>query len=473
VTCVVDRRGLESQEGRRENRGRRLSFGRRLGLTLLVVLTFSAGAATNHLVVQPHLDAGASSSLTDLPEFETLQQTWDLIHNQYVDESAIDDRTLIYGAAKGMVDSLGDTGHSSFLTPEEAESFRAQQQGRLIGIGVQMDFTGARPVIIAPIDGGPADRAGVQAGDIILEIDGQSTEGMSELQVRQLVRGDAGTEITLTLQRASDQTIYTVTLTRERIKLQLVSWAMLPNDIAMIRLGQFSAGAARAVRGALEEAKAAGARAVIFDLRNNPGGLVFEAIGVASQFLPEGSVIYQLQERGSKPWPVLTVGPGAGQDLPLVVLVNKGSASAAEIVAVAMRDNGRAEVVGERTFGTGTVLSPILLEDGSMLVLGTGLWLTPKGEQMWHKGVEPTITIELEPGVEPLNPFDDANVSTAELEASGDTQVRQAVGLLSDALSGDAPDNRPAAKVEQPSTIEDGVHYDLAPFVLSFSWLTA
>ena len=260
----------------------------------------------------------------------------------------------------------------------------------------------------------------------------------SMVRLRELLLGEVGTTVTLTLERADGRGTYTIVLTRERIKLQLVSWAMLPDHVAMIRLNQFSVGAAKAVREALEQARSAGARAVIFDLRNNPGGLVFEAIGVASQFLPEGSIIYQYQERNSEPKPVRTVGNGPGQDLPLAVLINGGSASAAEIVAVAMRDNGRAELIGEKTFGTGTVLSPIPLDDGSMLVLGTGLWLTPKGEQIWHKGVEPTIEVALQPGTDPLNPFDDADISRDELSASGDAQVQRAVAVLTDLLDREA-----------------------------------
>ena len=201
---------------------------------------------------------------------------------------------------------------------------------------------------------------------------------------------------------------------------------MLPNHIALIRLSEFSAGATDGVKKALKDAKAQGATGLILDLRNNPGGLVFEAVGVASQFLPEGTPIYQVQERDQKPSMIRTTGIGEGTDLPLVVLINNGSASSSEIVASALQDSGRAKLIGDTTFGTGTVLSPTTLDDGSILLLGTALWLTPKGAQIWHVGIKPDIAVDLPTDATPFRPGADPVTSVDAITASGDVQLIRA-----------------------------------------------
>lgn len=395
-------------------------------IAIALMGTFGAGVGAERYGLTGGADAGASSSFTDLPAFETLQSTWDLIHSDYVDQSAIDDEALIYGAALGMVNALGDTGHSTFLTPEQARTWRESVQGKLVGIGIQVDFSEGRPVVIAPLEGSPAEEAGVQADDVITAINGKSTEGMTQIDLFQELRGDEGTTVEVTFERPSEDRTFTVTLERRKIALEPVSWTMLPENVAFIRISEFIVGTTDGVKEALTEAKAQGATAMVLDLRNNPGGLVFEAIGVASQFLPEGKAIYQFQEREGEPRPINTVGIGAGTDLPMVVLINGGSASAAEIVASALQENGRAETVGETTYGTGTVLSPIELEDGSILVLGTGLWLTAGGEQLWHIGVEPTIPVALPPGGEALRPTTIGETTAAEIAEGTDTQLARA-----------------------------------------------
>lgn len=399
---------------------------RHTALATALVLTFSCGVAVDRIAWNGGSDAGAASSFTDLPQFPVLEDTWDLIHNEYVDTSVIDDEELIYGAARGMVDSLGDTGHSAFLDPEEADELERVQEGEFVGIGIQIDYTTGRPVIVAPIDNSPAKEAGVRSDDVILEINGESTEGMTPQQATDLLRGDEGTDLTLTLQHEGEDQPYTVTLTRRVITIEPVSWGMLPDKVALIRISEFSVGATDGVEDALEFAHEQDARAIVLDLRDNPGGLVFEAIGVASQFMPEGKVIYQHQDRDEDPQAVRTLGDGEGRDLPMAVLINRGSASAAEIIAAALRDNGRSQLYGEQTFGTGTVLTPFELDDGSVALLGTGLWLTPDGEQIWHEGVEPDVDVDQPAGADEIRPSDDPRVTRGELAASEDEQMQAA-----------------------------------------------
>lgn len=418
-------RSRRTERGRARPPGPLPSVGRWLSAVLLFA-AFGAGVAVDRLIWVDDGGVGASSSLTDLESFAVLQDTWDLIQDEYVEGAAVDDQALIYGASAGMVAALEDTGHSRFLTPEQADEFEAAIRGEVIGIGVQLDLRDGFPTVLAPIDGSPADRAGIKAGDVIVAVDGRSVEGLDRSGIAGLLRGEVGTAVSLTLRRQGQGTPIEVTVTRAKIAIEPVSWRMLPEGVAQIRLSDFSAGAAEALEQALVAAKAAGATAVTLDLRDNPGGLESEAIGVASQLMPEGAIVFQKRDRDGALQSVRTIGPGAGHDLPLVVLINGNSASAAEIVAVALRDNGRATLIGETTFGTGTILSTFRLEDGSIALLGTALWLTPEGEQVWKVGVDPDVDVDLPVGVFPSRPQEDLEVTPAELEALPDLQLREA-----------------------------------------------
>ena len=391
------------------------------GLTLLVA--FGAGVTVDRVAWNGGPGAGASSSLTDLKEFGVLQETWDAIQDQYVDTAAINSQELIYGASRGMVDALGDTGHSRFLDPEEADEFEREMRGETVGIGIYLDLESGQPTVIAPVEGGPADRAGIRAGDVILEVDGEPVEDLLADDLRDRIGGDEGTQVTLTLRHAGEDEPFTVTLTRSKITVRPVTWGMLPDGVAHLRLNEFSSGATDDLKAAIEQIRAAGATKIVLDLRDNPGGLVSEAIGVSSQFLPEGTTIYQEEDRAGTRRRATTVAGGVALDLPVVVLVNSNSASAAEIVAAAIRDNGRGTLLGERTYGTGTVLTPTEFEDGSVALIGTALWLTADGEQIWKRGVEPDETVELDEAVYPTRPSEDPDVTEAELERSQDDQL--------------------------------------------------
>lgn len=390
----------------------------RTAIAGLVVLSFGAGLGVDRLG-----GVTASSTLSEAEGYDTLEETWDLIQNEYVAVDGVTEEELLQGAASGMVDALGDTGHSTYLTPEEAAAFNANSEGEFVGIGIYLDFETGRPVIVSALDNSPAQKAGLRTGDILTSIDGQSTDGLSQFEISDLLAGDAGESIDLGILRPLENDEFEVSVTRARVEIVPVTWRMLPNDVAQIRLSEFTVGATRELQRAIRAAEADGATSIIFDLRDNPGGLVFEAIGVASQFLPEGTTIYLNQERDAEPLPIKAVPDGLATDIPLVVLINGGSASSAEITAAGISDSGRGELIGQTTFGTGTVLTPYELEDGSIVLLGTALWLEPDGDQVWKTGVEPDQEVGLDPGSFISRPSDDPKLTTDELAESGDAQL--------------------------------------------------
>lgn len=404
-------------------------------LSCLVLCAFLAGIVTADLTGLR--ETNASTAITDQPGFSTLQTVWDLIHDEFVAPDIIDDQTLLYGAARGMVDSLGDTGHSSFLDPAEANVFRAALDGELIGLGISIEYRNREPVVIAPIKNSPAEDAGIRAGDIIVEIDGRPTLGMTDAEVSLYLRGEEGTPVTLTIDRSSSAELLEITVIRGRVDLDPVTWAYLPNGMALVQLHEFSAGSGQALREALQQIAAGGlVTGLVLDLRNNPGGYVSEAITVTSQFLPEGKTIYLQQQRGEQDEPVSTIGDdGAALEAPLVVLVNRASASAAEIVAGALRDNGRAIVIGERTYGTGTVVSTFDLQGGSALALGTAFWKTPDGDLAWKVGLMPDVEIRQADESDIIDISDGQSVTNGQIQAAQDAPLETAIDTLHEELA--------------------------------------
>lgn len=372
----------------------------------------------------------AQAATNQPAEFDLFWQAWDLVHRYFVDRSALDTTKLTYGAIAGMVQALGDTGHTVFLTPTEVAQEQQSMSGQYAGIGAQMDMQNGMPVIVAPFDGSPAAKAGVQAGDIILKVDGKDVSTWTLSQVVQHIRGKAGTTVVLTLVHPRDSKPFDVSITRGEINSPTASWAMVPGtNVALIRLSQFSDNATTELKAAITQAKAAGATALIVDVRNNPGGLLDQAISVTSQFLKTGNVLQEQDAAGNrKPYPVEP--GGIATDIPMVVLVNQGTASSAEIFAGALQDYKRAVVIGETTFGTGTVLQPFQLSDGSVLMLGTREWLTAKGRLIRKQGIEPDVKVTLPLGTQLVSPILLKNMTVKELLSSPDTQLLKALEQL-------------------------------------------
>ncbi len=372
----------------------------------------------------------ASTKPGDPNSFGLFTEAWDILRKNYVDQKALDSKDITYGAIRGMTDAIGDTEHTRFLTPEDLARQEADLSGSFAGIGAVLSEVDSELIVQSVIPGTPAERAGVKAGDRILAVDGADTTGKSVDDVVREVRGDEGTQVTLTLVRKGGSDPFDVTITRAVIAVPAVSWAMYPGtDTAVIRLEQFQADSGKDMVEALKAAKLAGATKFALDLRANPGGYVGEAVEVASQFLDGGTVYIQQDAKGvRKEVPALSNGEARTQ--PLVVLVDAGSASSSEIVSGALQDAGRAKIVGEKTFGTGTVLTPFKLSDGSALYVGTTEWLTPKGNEIWRKGITPDVVVAIPDTGRIVVPSEFADLGLDGIVKADDAQLQRAIELL-------------------------------------------
>jgi len=405
-------------------------------LMVMFLLVASAGFAAGMLYGNPQgflslpitgLRPTTTANQNDTLNTELIKQAYDIIQKNYADRDTLNNTNLTYAAISGMVDSLGDTGHSRFLTPEMLESEKRSMKGEFEGIGALVQMKDGRPVIVAPIDDSPAQKAGIRAGDIIMSVDGKDTAGQSLSEVVDQILGPAGTKVTIAVERPETGETFTFTITRARIEVKNVTWIMLPGTkIAHIRIASFSENVGDDLKEAIKQAKADGAKGIVLDLRNNPGGLLDEAVKVVSQFLKSGNVMQEKNAQGDiRDIPVKR--GGTATDIPLVVLINEGSASAAEITAGALQDYDRAPLIGQTTFGTGTVLLNFSLDDGSGMYLATEMWLTPKGRVIWHKGIEPDIAVEINPDVILSTPESERDLTAASLMKVEDTQLLRAI----------------------------------------------
>jgi carboxyl-terminal processing protease len=349
----------------------------------------------------------------------------DTVRKDYVDREAIDPTKQTYGAIEGMLDTLGDEGHTRFLTPEEREQNNNSLSGTYEGIGIEIETKDDKVVVVAPIEGTPADRAGIEPGDVVVAVDGKNVRGQRISEAVEEIKGPKGTDVKLTILRGGEQRVFD--LERTEVERPMASWAMIPgSDVAHVHLASFSDDSAEELRQAFEEARTAGARRFILDLRDNPGGKLDQAVEIAGDLLQPGSVIYVREDASGGREDIEASGGAEFADGPMTVLVNGGSASSSEILAGALRDNDRASVIGEMTYGTGTVLSEVVLSDGSAILLGVAEWLTPDGDSIRKAGIVPDIQVPLEEGAEPLTPDETRGLSRKEI-LKKDAQVKRAL----------------------------------------------
>ncbi len=350
------------------------------------------------------------------------------VQEDYVDQEAVDPEEQTYGAIKGMIDTLGDEGHTRFLSPEEVEKSREAVSSTYVGIGVRLEEKDDEIVVKASMDGSPAEETGIQSGDVLIAVDGESVTGEEFEEIGERIRGPEETYVDLTVLRDEEEREFVVE--RAELEVPVSSWRLIPDtDVAHLRLSSFSENGAEKLEGSITEAQSSGAERFVLDLRDNPGGLVEQAAEVGALFLPTGNGVYIRKDADGSKEETTVPEDNEPLDVPLVVLVNEGSSSSAEIVAGALRDNDRAQVIGETTFGTGTVLSEYPLSDGSAILLGVAEWLTPNGDSIRGSGIEPDVEAELEEGQEPNTPNETEGLTREEIFEE-DAQLERAFEIL-------------------------------------------
>ncbi len=358
-------------------------------LALTLVAIFVVGMLSGKMLESKGLAQQAETYEELRPFTEVLNQ----VQRNYVEEPKT--KEVIYGAIRGMLNTLDP--HSAFMPPEVYKEMQVDTKGEFGGLGIQIGLKEQRLTVIAPIEDTPADRAGIKSGDRILKIDGVSTKDVNLMDAVNKMRGPKGTKVTLTLERDGVPDPFDVSLNREIIKIHSVRHKILDNGIGYLRLTQFQEQSGSDLEKALDALHGQNAQSLILDLRNNPGGLLTAAVEVSELFIPKGKTVVSIKGRQGKPEEYTADGAHPILDLPLIVLVNEGSASASEIVAGALQDWGRAVVVGTTTFGKGSVQTIIPLSDGSALRLTTAKYYTPKGRSIQNTGIDPTIVVRVAP----------------------------------------------------------------------------
>jgi len=358
---------------------------------------------------QAPLDLAVGTSTIDFAPF---WRSWSVIEDKYVSSDGIDRQNMVWGAIEGMAASLDDP-YTVFLPPKENEYFESEIRGDFEGVGMEIGMRKGILTVIAPLKGTPAYNAGIKAGDKVFEIDGESTLDMTLNEAVNLIRGPKGTEVVLTILRNREDESRKIPIIRDVIKIPILETEQKENGVFVIRLFNFSGPSTFEFRMALREMVLSGSDKLILDLRNNPGGFLEASVDIASWFLPVGKVVAIENFGGKDKSEQLYRSKGYdifSGDLKMVVLVNKGSASASEIVAGALRDHGVATIVGEKTFGKGSVQELVPITNNTSLKVTIARWLTPNGHSISEEGLEPDVVVEIPEDIEEddtLDPFMD------------------------------------------------------------------
>lgn len=382
-------------------------------VTLITSMAFLAGFAARPSLTPGPTAASVEPAGSEEGAFRVFWEAWHILEHDFYGDLP-DAQEMTYSAIRGVVDGLDDK-YTAFLEPRIASIIREDMSGALDGIGavVNMNKDG-KLEIVQTLEGKPAARAGLRPGDIVLAVDDTVIEKMTVFDAVALIRGPAGSIARLTIKRQGLEESFVVEIVRQRIEIPIVESRMLDDDIAYLKLFEFSAEATSKLRTDLQSLLAEEPRGLIFDLRNNPGGFLDVAIEVGSQFVGEGSIVVEkLKDGQDRDYPARR--GGLATDIPLVVLVNGGTASASEIVAGAIQDTSRGILIGEKTFGKGSVQLSHNLSDSSELRVTSAYWFTPKGRAIHEEGLTPDIQVD---------------ITEEDIEADRDPQLQRAIEYL-------------------------------------------
>ncbi len=387
-------------------------------IVVLISIGFGFGFYFEKSQIPPAPIQGVINQEIGKPEgvdFSLFWDAWRELENTFVNPQAFDAQKMVYGAISGMVNSLGDP-YTVFFAPEEKKKFVEDVQGTFDGIGAEVGQKSGQLLIIAPLEGTPAQGAGLRAGDKILKINDKLTNNLTVDEAIKLIRGQKGTEVTLNIFRDDWNEAKDIKIIRDTINVPSLKWELKDNDIAYVRLYQFSQNTVSDFNKAAADILRTSADRIILDLRNNPGGYLDVSQDIASWFLKKGDIV-AIEDFGAKKDrnEIRAYGPADFLSWPLVVLVNEGSASASEILAGALRDDRGIQLIGEKTFGKGSVQELDELKGGSALKITIAKWLTPKGISISEQGLEPDITVE---------------ISDEDIKAGKDPQLDKAIEIV-------------------------------------------
>jgi len=414
--ALLGRESAPSQERGRMSDWQKWALGALL-IVIVAATTFAAGLGLG-CYVWPSVSYRRIAAEGQPEEFPLFWEAWQIIEDEFYTEEPLDHEAMTHGAIGGMVASLGDP-HTAFLTQAEADMIDEDLRGQFGGIGVTIITTEEGLLrVVRVLPDGAAREAGVRAGDTILEVDGKSLRALDMAEAISLLRGPPGTKVQLLLQR-SDGDLVELAVERALIELSVTESRMLDDDVAYLALWECSARATRELHNDLRQLMEQNPRALLLDLRGNRGGYLHVAVRIASQFVSDGLILFE-RDRDGVETRHEAQGGGAATEIPMAVLVDGNTASAAEIIAGAVRDNGRGILVGERTFGKGSVQVTERLSDGASLRVTTSRWYTPSGHGIDRQGLTPDIEVK---------------VTEEDLLAQRDTQMEQAVSYLLDELS--------------------------------------
>ncbi len=347
-------------------------------------------------------------------DFSPFWVAWDTVKSKYVNKDSIDNQKMVWGAIQGLVGSLNDP-YSVFFPPEESKSFQDEMRGDFGGVGMEIGIRNNALIVISPLKGTPAERAGIKSGDKILKIDDKTTTDMSAEKAASLIRGEKGTSVKLTILKKNSEKPMEIDITREIIKIPVSDTEKKPGGIFVIKMYNFSSNSTNVFRDSLREFIDSGSNKLILDLRNNPGGYLESSVDIASWFLPVGKVVAQEKFSSGKEDLFRSKGYDVFKNLPFVILVNEGSASASEILAGALQEHGIAKLVGQKTFGKGSVQELVQITPDTSLKITIAKWLTPNGKSISDAGLEPDYKVE---------------ITDKDIEAGHDPQMDKAVEIL-------------------------------------------